>query len=326
MKKFLKDLQNALKKLKVSNEEVEEILSDHEEMINEALNQGLSEEEISNKFGDPMKVAQDLYNDLNKVEVDVNKYVQDSEFSSIKDFEIFKVFPVTDLKEIIVKLVSEDIEIYPYEGQNIEVHYHKVKNLDKYETSLENGVFKLIRKTGLNVNVFNRDNGDFVVRYPNVGKLENYDIKSVSGDCDLKGIATSKLKLKSTSGDFEVTGIVVTEPTEFTTVSGDFEVVDANLKSVKMNTVSGDFECKDLKIDEDIDMNTVSGDFEFLNVSANSAVFNSVSGDLEANEFYVEKIDLKSVSGDVEISNTDKTRPITVGRKRSLSGDISINQ
>ena len=325
MKKFLKDLQNALKNLKMNNEEIEEILSDHEEMISEALNEGLSEEEISNKFGDPKKVAQDLYNDSNKVDVDVNKYVEDSNFQKVEGYELYKAFPAIDLKEINIKLVSEDISVYPYDGESVEVHYDKIKDFNKYDISLENGVFTLNRKRGIEKSFFNRDSGDFVVRYPNVKGLTKYEVHTVSGDCELKGIHTENLKLKSTSGDFEVMGIIATKPSELVTVSGDFEIIDANITSVMMNTVSGDFECKDIIVDGDIEMNTVSGDFEFFNVEAKDADFKSVSGDLNAKEFYINTINLKSVSGDIEIENTDKTRPITIGKKKTLSGDIEIN-
>jgi len=60
MKKFLENLRTELKKKHINEGEIEEILRDHEEMIDEALAEGLSEEDITKKFGNPEQVAADI--------------------------------------------------------------------------------------------------------------------------------------------------------------------------------------------------------------------------------------------------------------------------
>ena len=47
MKKYLEDLKQELLKKKLTNKEIEEILTDHEEMIQNAMDEGLSEDEIN---------------------------------------------------------------------------------------------------------------------------------------------------------------------------------------------------------------------------------------------------------------------------------------
>ena len=94
MKKFLKDLENELKKMKINSNEIKEILADHEEMMNEALKEGLSEEELATKFGNPAKLAQDLFEDLEKVSTNLNEYVEKGEFSAMKDYDLYKSFPI----------------------------------------------------------------------------------------------------------------------------------------------------------------------------------------------------------------------------------------
>lgn len=323
MKKFLNDLQKELKKLRMSDQEIEEILADHREMIEEALQQGLTEEELNTKFGDPAKLAQEMHADTQKVRVNMNEYVQNTSYQPIKDYSLLKALPALDFNEVQVKLISEDLVMYPYDGESIEVHYKKHIKEENYEVTLENGVFTLKRnskRTGL----FERESTpDFVVRYPNKGQLNTYSVEVVSGDSELQGVNAKVVRLKSTSGDFEIQGLIA-EDVDFATVSGDYEVQNAQANEVKMGAVSGDYECKNFEIKGFLDMNTVSGDFEFFNMSANEANFKTVSGDLDANEFYVNSIDLKSVSGDITIHNQDKTRPITVGKKKSLSGDINI--
>lgn len=323
MKKFLNDLQKELKKLKISNQEIEEILNDHKEMIEEALNQGVTEEELELKFGEPSKLAQEMYKDSQKVRVDINEYSKESQYDSIEGYTLFKSLPVIDLNEIHIKLVSEDIELYPFEGQSVEVFY-KNKIIEKnYEVTLENGVFKLLRNSKKTSLFEKQISPDFVVRYPNNGELSIYDIVTVSGDSEIKGIEAKTIKLKSTSGDFEVQGMKY-KAAELTTVSGDFKLLLGNGGDLKMSSVSGDCDCKDLHVTGNLEINTVSGDFEFSNTTATQTDFTTVSGDLEGNEFYMETINLKSVSGDVEINNLDKLRPITIGKKRTLSGDVHI--
>jgi len=58
MKKYLEDLRQELVKQKLTNKEIEEIMADHEEMIRTAMEEGLSEEEIKAKFGQPKQVAE----------------------------------------------------------------------------------------------------------------------------------------------------------------------------------------------------------------------------------------------------------------------------
>ena len=324
MKKFLKDLENELKKMKISDKEIKEILADHEEMMNEALNEGLSEEELASKFGNPAKLAKDLLEGANDVNPDLDEYVEEGQFGTIKGYKLYKAFQLSELKEINVKLISEDFELYPFDGDQIEVHFKNVSKPEKYEISLEKGVFELKRKKGIKIFTMNSKDGDIVVRYPKLKKLDNYTVETVSGDCLVKGIDTDNLKLKSISGDFDVKGVVAGK-SELSTVSGDFDLIDMQLENVSMSAVSGDFEGKDIKVAGDIHLNTVSGDFEFYNVTGETASLSSVSGDIEAKEFYVDSVDLKSVSGDIDIENEDKTRPINVGRKKSISGDINIS-
>ncbi len=323
MKKFLSDLQKELKKLKMSDHEIEEIIEDHREMIEEALKQGVSEEELSLKFGEPSKLASEMSRDSQKVNVNVEDYVSESDFEPVEGYKLLKTLPVSELKEFQIKLISEDLEIYPYEGENLEIHFKKDIKEKNYNISLENGVFKMFRNSK-RVSLFEKETTpDFVVRYPNKGKLSSYLVETVSGDSEIKGANTIDIKLKSTSGDFEVLGLI-SENAEFNVVSGNVKLNKAQALEVKMGSVSGDFECKDFEVKGNIDMNTVSGDVEFYNVSARESSFRTVSGDLDGNNFYVDKIDLKSVSGDVNIHNQDKSRPITVGRKKTLSGDINI--
>ena len=54
------------------------------------------------------------------------------------------------------------------------------------------------------------------------------------------------------------------------------------------------------------------------------AILKTVSGDLEGKEFYPNEVTLKSVSGDIDIENSDSSREIIVKSSKSVSGEVNI--
>ena len=82
--------------------EIEEIIADHKEMISNAIDEGLSEEEIKAKFGKPSQVAEELADsdDQEPAEQEETKGFQLPD--SIDDYaEAMKEFAIGDLIGII---------------------------------------------------------------------------------------------------------------------------------------------------------------------------------------------------------------------------------
>ncbi len=324
MKKFLKDLEKELSKFKFGKKEIEEILADHKEMIDQALNDGLTEEQITEKFGNPEKLASDLYTDLSAEKSASEQQINTDEQEEIPGFNLYKTLNVVEeLKEVSIKVISEDIAVYPYTGEQIQVYFKNVKEPELYSITLNGGVFSFGREVKKSFNIFRSSNEQVIIKLPETKGLEKYTLTSVSGDAELKAVNAKHVALKSTSGDFEILGLKAGKG-ELTTVSGDYEIKGMKADELFVSSVSGDFEIENVVVKNDVTLNTVSGDFEVFNFVAETASLKTVSGDLDAKEFYVSKIDLRSVSGDIEIENRDKTRPIEVGKKRSVSGDIKI--
>jgi len=108
MKKFLKNLEEELKKKNINDEEIEEILADHQEMIESAINEGLTDEELEAKFGNPEQVAEELSQFTDKEGEKVEKE---------NDNKIFN--GVSDNYEIEIGLLSEDIDIKIHDKEEI---------------------------------------------------------------------------------------------------------------------------------------------------------------------------------------------------------------
>lgn len=58
--KYLEELKRELRNNKISQNEINDIISDYSQMYDDALESGLSPEDIYNKFGDPKEIADDL--------------------------------------------------------------------------------------------------------------------------------------------------------------------------------------------------------------------------------------------------------------------------
>ncbi len=327
MNKFLSDLEKELQKLNVSPKEIKEILEDHKEMMEAAKEEGLNEDELRLKFGDPSKVATEIHGDLKSVSSEINL----DEVESMTNYDLDKYTfietfnTVSDIKDFDISLVSDDFIMSDYEGESIQVYQRDIKDLDKYEIYFTSNVFTLKRKSSMISKIsFNNKGGSFLVLFPKGIKVDGFNYKTVSGDLELNGLVVDEFNHKSTNGDVEISNVNLGEA-KFSLVNGDIEMNGFKAISFDISLVNGDVELQNGILDNDLYINSVSGDVELHTVECKEASFKTVSGDVEGRNFYVNDITLKSVSGDVEIENDDKTRVINVKSKKTLSGDIKIN-
>jgi len=319
MKKFLEDLKKELIKLNVKPGDIKEILDDHKEMIEAAQNEGVSDEEIVLKFGDPVKLAQELKEDSKD-----NTNLSNNGGENMNDFNLFQTYQVMEKEfDVTIGLVSEDITIELHELDQIEVFYKGVKDMDNYEISFDGNTFLLKRKSKVQILSWHKKSADFIVKMPLNVKNKVYSMHTVSGDAEVQGIHTIEFDIKTTSGDFDVNEFTA-KKCKIASVSGDLELSNGKLEELTLSTVSGDVEMSNIDCSGSVDINTVSGDLEVENSYFGPTDFKSVSGDLEGKEFYPTSIQLKSVSGDIEITNSNKDKIVNVLRQKSVSGTVNI--
>jgi|AntAceMinimDraft_17_1070374.scaffolds.fasta_scaffold12787_3 DUF4097 and DUF4098 domain-containing protein YvlB len=320
MKKYLKDLEEELRKNNLSEEEIEEILADHEEMIETAKKEGLSEDELNAKFGDPKDVAEEL-SDFSEQADDTKN--EDKENKKRKNKQI--VFEgVNENYGVSISLVNEDLRIQPTEEDKITVEYVGRIDISKYDIGFKSNEFYLKSPKRLLNNYFNITRQiKFIIHLPKNKKIEDLKIKLVNGDAKLKEIFSSKIEFETTNGDLKLENLN-TKEFKLKVINGDVSIETVNCESLKISTISGDFNIKKLKVKKDIFVNTVSGDMKITDSECAEISLKTVSGDIKGNEFYPAKIALSSVSGDIKIINTDETRPIQITKERTVTGDIDI--
>lgn len=324
MKKYLKDLEAELKKLKISDEEIAEILEDHKEMLREAKDEGISDEEITLKFGDPKKLAKELYEDV--LSDKVSKKVEPAfGTENLEGYQLINSFPTSDtLKAVNVSLISEDLIYFPYEGESIEVYSKGNYKEEDYTINFSNGTFNLIKKKKVGGGIFfSKKTPDFGVRIPSI-QLEEFKLNLISGDAELEEINANTIQFKTVSGDIEAKNLTSENTIVISVVSGDADLQGVVAKGLEMSMVSGDLELSQANFDESIEINTVSGDVEAKDVKVNEIEFKTVSGDFDGEEVYCDSVSLKSISGDFTINNSIHDKKIEVVHKKSLSGSVTI--
>lgn len=317
MKTFLNALKKELKKRNFSSKDIAEILSDHEEMIETAKTEGLSEDELASKFGDPSKLADDL---LAAKPIEVHKGG-----ISVDGYTLLQTFPVLDNEfDVHIALVNEDIKYQIHDAQQIEVHYKNIQDTDDYTVTFENNEFVLKRdKPKLNFS-FSRESRKFIVKVPQNISSKKFILKLVSGDAKLEGIQTEAFEINTTSGDVKLFSFTA-NAAKFHTVSGDVTLEQGTIESLDLSMVSGDCKMNHTNISGDVQCNTVSGDMKAEECEAGNLNFKTVSGDCKGKNFYPKTVSLRSVSGDVKIKNEDHTREIKVLKSKALSGKVKIN-
>ncbi|HBY65804.1 MAG TPA: hypothetical protein DEG42_05440, partial [Acholeplasmataceae bacterium] len=160
MMKFLEDLKKELKKRNISDSEIEEIIKDHQEMIDQAFQEGYSESDVILRFGDPVMLAEELSegsdrDDAPRVESD--------------QYQVWKSYtPNKDSLTLVVKLVSEDLVVQPSTNDQIRILYKGRVNIEKYEISYKNGelFIEAPKSRGLSFMRLQSDEMKFIIEVP----------------------------------------------------------------------------------------------------------------------------------------------------------------
>lgn len=312
--KFIEDLKRELNKTNLSETEKEEILNDFTEMVDEATDSGLEDNELENKFGSPEKLASEL----------ASEYKEDSK-SDAPSGDVFEFYP-TEKYNVVIELLNEDIYIETVNSEKIHVEAKRVRRLKDFDIKFENNTLYLLRPKKQYTEFFHFSRkSSFTLKLPNKFTINDFHFSNINGDGNIKNISVEKGKFKVTNGDFDFSGSQFTN-VEIDTINGDINMKEIKSNQFKVSLVSGDMKLKNIDIDNDLSINSVSGDIEVENTNCKQALVRLVSGDLEGKEFYPQELSVRTVSGDVDINNKQKERRIEVIKKSSVSGDISINQ
>lgn len=355
MKTFLENLKNELQKTEISEDIVDDIIKDHEEMIEAARAEGISDEEIKNRFGDPKKIAEDIAKFEKKNQYPVRIESKDKVYTFDVDVDEIK---------ILTNLVSEDTTYQVIDSNQIKIDVVGKSDLSKYDVSFENGLLKIetFKRTGFSFGFSFTNTPDFIVNIPKkllitslnhnsvnadlkfhhlklvdvkiqttdgdidfkYNRFETLKINTVNGDLCLEDAEAKNLSISTVSGDVDVKNIKLETDLVLNSVNGDLNLKEVKVQNFSVSTVSGDVSLSEVEIRQDLNLKSVSGDLSISDSTADHLYFHTVSGDVNGNEFYLKKISLNSLSGDININNSKKDT-IEIIKKKTMSGDVNIN-
>jgi DUF4097 and DUF4098 domain-containing protein YvlB len=241
------------------------------------------------------------------------------------DGTLFQAFSISrEPIKITVRLVEEDIRFERGDGDQIEILYKGKILKDRYKVEFKNNELTLSRNNEVFFLGFSRVDTRFIIVVPKKVEILELNHHCVSSDVEISEMSAKIVSVISTSGDMDLSNLFGGEM-KLSTVSGDIKMETIIADNLNLSVVSGDAFLKTTIINEELRINSVSGDLSIVDGKAKNATLVTVNGDISGKEFYPESVSLSTVSGDITIQNSDYSRPITIRKKSTVSGDININ-
>jgi lia operon protein LiaG len=213
--------------------------------------------------------------------------------------------PTDGVDKITIRSVSSKVKIFTHNSDRVKAHFYgNVVGFNKdnipYLEVEKNGNEALVRivypvKTGIKIS----EDTKLDVAIPD-GWDRNIEINSISGDVTADQLTGNDVTLNTTSGNIKISEIKAKDNISASSVSGSCNIDKAISDYLKINTTSGSINIDFLEARE-ITIKTVSGDAK-LTAAAEEAEINSTSGNFAVNfTNEVEKINAKSISGNVKL-------------------------
>ena len=294
LEKYFEELR---KELETRNaKDSQEILSYFEEIVNDHLDNGESEESIIASLGSVEQLADSICEKQTTKEITPHEqYLEKRTFSGISKINIdVKAYDVT------IEITDEENGWLEYNSSDdicldVNISNNKISIEEEDSSTIVNTFFAKIFSL--------RDRGfqGYLHIYCPKDKMFDLCINTVSGDVKVKDVKCDEIEFESVSGDMKLQD-VFSRDLNIDTVSGDFNSQKITIiDTFKAQSISGDFNINNLKCDE-ITIETVSGDVE-LSVDGNMDDYNIYEESLRKNFSYEGKgnksLEIETVSGDI---------------------------
>ena len=275
LEKYFEELR---KELETRNaKDSQEILSYFEEIVNDHLDNGESEESIIASLGSVEQLADSICEKQTTNEIIPHEqHLERRTFSGISKINIdVKAYDVT------IEITDEENGWLEYNSSDdiyldVNISNNKISIEEEEDSSTIVNTFfaKIFSLRG-------RGFQGYLHIYCPKDKMFDLCINTVSGDVKVKDVKCDEIELETVSGDIEVSNIF-TKDLNIDTVSGDFNSQKITIiDTFKAQSVSGDFNINNLKCDE-ITIETVSGDVD-LSVDGNMDDYNIYEESLRKN-------------------------------------------
>ena len=310
MQTFLNALKNKLLISGFTQKEGEDIVLDYQEMIDQAIKQGLKEEDIEDTFG--------------SVEQIVSEIKQNSTKKAVEDIgQLINRYDKKLIKNIDIDLVNEDLKCVTHEKDYFKLTYDGI--LDHNFITIDVTNETLIIKNNKKYQGLKKDRHklSFYVYVPKDVRLNQVAVGSINGELNLQQIIGNQLKV------YNVNGLSKLSQNEFLEIK--FDGVNAKCfiennfsDTLNAKTVSGNLELKENDTSETLSVTTVSAKINIQHTMIQQLKVTTVSGHISCREVYPEKLHFNSISGHISFENNDTSKEIKIENKRTMSGKVII--
>lgn len=287
--------------------EAEQSLEYYAEMIDDYVENGMTEEQAVEAIGSPEDIAARIIDDIGCAAE------QEPEQTFSADTCVVDRF----FDSVSINAVEHDIILRPSQDDKCRV---QCDSADKYITvRVHRNTLVITRKRRRKSFSFISDSS-LTVYLPHREYI-SAKLETVSGDIDVPSQCVfAGAHLSSISGDIEYFSRTTAGMSAKST-SGDIRISDAHGKLVSITTVSGDIEL-DHSTADSLHITSVSGDVRFDGCDAPSVRIKTVSGDVEGTLLTPKSFITHSASGSTEMPVSDPSAgTCTVN---TVSGDVRV--
>lgn len=309
---FIRELEQRLAAL--PEDERTKLVDYYAEMIDDRVEEGLSEEEAVAALGDVADIA--------------GAFAE----TGARTVPRGEAETVTALRRLSIRVHNADVSIVrePLEnGAAAQVRFSDPGRfewraegdaLEIVEPRSDTGVrfsFKALRRgllsAGLRVTV--------ALAEGLPGDLEYY---SNGGDLTMEGVRIGgAARLHSVSGDYELRQVSCDGAMEVGSVGGDIQLDGIRAASLLMRSASGDISAASPTLDGALGADTKSGDLSLRDVRCGQLTAGTASGDIEIDRGTAETASIRTASGDVRLDELEADPTLAV---QTASGDVALTR
>ena len=292
----------------LSEEERARLINYYAEMIDDRMEEGLSEEAAVADLGDPAELVRDL------VPAQPAPAVSRQERSETVDA----------LRDVRIRVFDTDVTVIRAPLANGAAAQLRFSDPDRFTWRMVEDAMEIVEHES-------QRRGFFRLKQPTLtlalsGRLPGtLAFEGRGGDLRLDGVELGgDLTITSSSGDIELSGVACASGIGFSLRSGDLSLTRVAARgALRAEALSGDIEAVHLSIDGDLWLSTTSGDITLREVNCGALSLAATSGDIELDRGRALSTAVRTTSGDVRLGELESDPALSV---ETASGDIDLSR
>lgn len=228
-----------------------------------------------------------------------------------------------NIKEIQIDSGSVDVILEPSNSDDVQV------DLLGKETIRKKGQYKLkVDNDGDRINIKVKEKIRLGATFYSSIKLyvkipekmyQSLDVKSSSGELNVKEFSAENATFKAASGDVNVKNGKVNNKLVIESTSGTIKAANNQAEDLFLKATSGDITNDDVKVANQLSVQVSSGEINVNNNEAKKVKLKSTSGDINVDQLLAKESEINATSGSIVVDDISGT---IIGNV--TSGDIEI--